>query len=136
MGAESMKKSAAAVKGIDCVYLPATNTEESAKWYMDYLGLRLRRPVHENQAQLEISPEQSIFLIKSKEPHNVNYMEINGTEQCVLTMEAENFELLYSKMKDNGAHLSDIEDNGGCGLNFYAYDPAGNKIDIWGGWPK
>jgi len=131
-----MMKSATAVKRIDCVYLPATNTEESANWYMDYLGLRLKRPVHEHQAQLEISPEQSIFLIKSKEPRNVNYTEINGTEQCILTMEVGSFEELYSKMKENGAHISDIEDNGDCGHNFYAYDPAGNKIDIWSGWPK
>lgn len=131
-----IKQSGTTVKRIDCVYLPATNTEVSAKWYMDYLGLSLKRPVHEHQAQLAISPEQSIFLIKSKEPLNVNYTEINGTEQCILTMQVENFEELYSKMKQNGARISAIEDNGGCGLNFYAFDPAGNKIDIWGGWPK
>lgn len=131
-----MTETVSAVKRIECVYLPATNTEESALWYIDNLGLRLKRPVHEHQAQLEISPKQSIFLIKSKEPQNANYTEINGTEQCILTMEVENFEVLYSKMKNNGVHISDIEDNGGCGLNFYAYDPAGNKIDIWSGWPK
>jgi hypothetical protein len=39
-------------------------------------------------------------------------------------------------MKNNGAKVSEIEDSGGCGLNFYAYDPDGNKLDIWGGWPK
>jgi catechol 2,3-dioxygenase-like lactoylglutathione lyase family enzyme len=136
MGVKKMMKSTIVAKRIDCVYLPATNTEESAKWYMDHLGLRLKRPVHEHQAQLEISPEQSIFLIKSREPLNVNYTEINGTEQCIMTMEVENFEELYSIMKDKGARISEIEDNGGCGPNFYAYDPAGNKIDIWGGWPK
>jgi catechol-2,3-dioxygenase len=124
------------VKRIECVYLPATNMEESAKWYIEHLGLKLLRPVHENQAQLGISTEQTIFLIKSKEPGNVNYIEINGSEQCILTMEVENFRELHSKMKQNGAYVTDISDNAGCGLNFYAYDPAGNKIDIWGGWPK
>jgi catechol-2,3-dioxygenase len=121
---------------IECVYLPATNTEESANWYIKHLGLELLRPVDENQAQLGISTEQTIFLIKSKEPGNVNYTEINGMEQCILTMEVENFRELYSKMKQNGAQVTDIIDNAGCGLNFYAYDPTGNKIDIWGGWPK
>jgi predicted enzyme related to lactoylglutathione lyase len=124
------------IKTIQCVYLPATNTEESAQWYIEYLGLKLLRPVHENQAQLAISSEQSIFLIKSKEPINVNYMEIGGSEQCIMTMEVENFKELHSKMQEYGSHMTDIEDNADCGLNFYAYDPAGNKIDIWSGWPK
>lgn len=124
----------ATVKRIECIYLPATNTEESAKWYIEHLDLRLLRPVHENQAQLGISQEQTIFLIKSKEPGNVNYTEINGSEQCILTMEVANFEELHSRMKQNGARVSDIEDNGDCGRNFYAYDPAGNKIDLWSGW--
>ncbi len=126
----------AIVKRIDCVYLPATNTEESAKWYVEFLGLKLLRPVHEHQAQLGISPEQTIFLIKSKEPGNANYTEINGSEQCILTMEVENFEELYTRMRQNGARVTDIDDNAGCGLNFYSYDPAGNKIDLWSGWPK
>lgn len=124
------------VKRIECVYLPATNTEESARWYVNHLDLKLKRPVDENQAQLGISAQQTIFLIKSKEPWNVNYTEINGSEQCIFTMEVEQFEELHSKMKQNGARVTDIADNGGCGRNFYAYDPAGNKIEIWSGWPK
>ncbi|GAA0134525.1 hypothetical protein YSY43_13650 [Paenibacillus sp. YSY-4.3] len=39
-------------------------------------------------------------------------------------------------MKQNGARVADIEDHGDCGRNFTAYDPAGNKIDLWSGWPK
>lgn len=126
-----------AVKKIQCVYLPATNTEVSAQWYSEYLGLKLLRPVDENQAQLGInSSEQSIFLIKSKEAINLNYVEIGGFEQCIMTMEVENFKELHSKMKENGVRVTDIEDNAGCGLNFFAYDPAGNKIEVWSGWPK
>jgi hypothetical protein len=29
------------VKRIECVYLPATNMEESARWYIEHLGLKL-----------------------------------------------------------------------------------------------
>lgn len=130
-----MDRTSTIVKRIECIYLPATNTEESAKWYVENLDLKLLRPVHENQAQLGISQEQAIFLIKSKEPGNANYTEINGSEQCMLTMEVASFEELHSKMKQNGVNVTDIEDNGDCGRHFYAYDPAGNKIDLWSGWP-
>jgi len=52
-----------------------------------------------------------------------------------MTMEVENFKVLYNKMKQDKARVTEIEDNAECGQNFYAYDPAGNKIDIWSGWP-
>ncbi|OAB40154.1 VOC family protein [Paenibacillus glacialis] len=69
-------------------------------------------------------------MIKTPEQTNLNYIEIGGTEQCALTLEVNDFHGLYSQMKNNGAKVSEIEDNGGCGLNFYAQDPDGNKLDI------
>jgi len=123
------------VKRIECVYLPAINTEESAKWYTEHLGLALLRPVDADQAQLSIGSGQAVFLIKTKEALNLTYTEVGGSEQCILTLEVENINELHTAMKRNGAKVSDIDDNGGCGLNFYACDPAGNKIDLWSGWP-
>ncbi|MCQ6564009.1 VOC family protein [Paenibacillus mendelii] len=114
---------------------PYNGYKKTAEWYMDNLGLELMRPVHEYQDQLRIPSGQTIFLIKTPEPTTLNYMQIGGTEQCALTLEVNDFHGLYSRMKNNGTNVSDIEDNGGCGLNFYAYDPDGNKLDIWGGWP-
>ncbi|QHW33681.1 VOC family protein [Paenibacillus rhizovicinus] len=124
------------VKEINCIYIPTTDTKESAQWYVHNLGLELMRPVHENQAQLRIPSGQAIFLIRTPEQTNLNYIQIGGTEQCALTLEVNDFQGLYSQMKNNGAKVSEIEDNEGCGLNFYVYDPDGNKLDIWGGWPK
>ena len=87
------------------------------------------RPPNDMQAQLRINPEQSIFLIKFLNPTNLNYMQAGGTEQCSLTLEVEGFHDLYERMKKNGANVSEIEDNGDCGLNFYAYDTC-LKIDV------
>ncbi|WP_397386529.1 VOC family protein [Paenibacillus terrigena] len=72
-------------------------------------------------------------MIKTPEQTNLNYIEIGGTEQYALTLVVNDVHGLYSQMKNNGAKVSEIEDNGGCGHNFYAYDPDGNKLDIWGG---
>ncbi|MDW0118284.1 VOC family protein [Sporosarcina thermotolerans] len=124
------------VKEINCIYIPTTNTEKTAHWYINNLGLELTAPITENQAQLRIPSGTSIFLIKTSRPTTLNYLEISGTVQSALTLEVNDFHILYLRMKDNGANVSDIEDNGSCGLNFYAYDPDGNKLDIWSGWPS
>ena len=117
------------VKEINCIYIPTTDTEKSAQWYTDNLGLTLMRPVHENQAQLRIPSGQAIFLIKTAERTNLNYIQIGGTEQCALTIEVNDFHGLHGRMKKNGANVSEIENNGSCGFNFYTYDPDGNMLD-------
>ncbi|WP_026673430.1 VOC family protein [Alkalihalobacterium bogoriense] len=123
------------IKAINCIYIPTTDTEKAATWYMQNLGLELLAPCTDNQAQLQIPSGPSIFLIKTPKPTTLNYIEISGTEQCTLTLEVLDFHTLYNTMKESGAKVSAIEDNASCGLNFYAYDPDGNKLDIWSGWP-
>ncbi|GLX69333.1 VOC family protein [Paenibacillus glycanilyticus] len=124
------------VKEINCIYIPTTDTEESAKWYMNNLGLELMRPVDENQAQLRIPSGQAFFLIKTPTRTTLNYIQNEGIEQSALTLEVNDFHGLYSRMKNSGVKISEDSDNEGCGLNFNAYDPDGNKLDIWSGWPK
>ncbi|MFD1205592.1 MULTISPECIES: VOC family protein [Sporosarcina] len=125
------------VKKIETIYLPVNNPKASAKWYEEHLQLKTMGPIEEDadQAQLVLNSGQSIFLIKSKNAVNANFTEINGTEQCSITLEVNNFQRLYEALKANGATITEIVDNDDCGKNFYVYDMDGNKIDIWSGWP-
>jgi hypothetical protein len=122
---------------IECVYLPASNPYLSADWYVRNLGLTLLRPVNPDsaQAQLQFQNEQTIFLIRTQHRQHANFIQMEGWEQCPLTIEVENLEEVYRAMSAYGVKLEPIEDNKGCGKNFYAYDPNGTKIDVWGGWP-
>jgi catechol 2,3-dioxygenase-like lactoylglutathione lyase family enzyme len=126
------------VNGIQSVYLPVTNPKKSADWYASHLGLRLLRPVDGNaqQAQLGFPEGQTLFLIQTREKETANFKEINGTIQCPITIQVSDIDQLYKQLRDSGANIDNLEDNGDCGVNFYIYDPDGNKIDIWGGWPK
>lgn len=121
------------VVGIHCIYIPVTNIKKSADWYVNNLHLTLIRAVDEtsNHAQLKIASEQAIFLIKTKEQMNLNYQEIDGNEQCFLTIEVANIHKLHQQLVNNGVDVSGIQDNGDCGLNLYIKDPDGNLIDIW-----
>jgi predicted enzyme related to lactoylglutathione lyase len=124
-------------KRIECVYLPASNPCASADWYVRNLGLTLLRPVNPDsaQAQLQFPNKQTIFLIQTQHRQHANFVQTEGWEQCPLTIEVENLEEVYSAMSSGGVKVGPIEDNKGCGKSFYAYDPDGTKIDVWGGWP-
>lgn len=124
------------VKGINCIYVPVSRVKESAEWYSRNLGLPILNEVNEDstQAQLKICGNQSIFLIKTSEKTNLTYTEVNGHEQCILTLEVNDIKELYEHLKKNGAPVEEILDNAECGLSFYVKDPDGNKIDLWGGW--
>src|SRR5713226_2988629 len=122
---------------IECVYLPASSPSLSAEWYVRHLGLTLLRPVHPDsaQAQLQFPNEQTLFLIQTQHRQHANFVQSEGVEQCPLTLEVENLEAVYHAMSAGGVTVEPIQDNQGCGKNFYAYDPDGTKIDVWGGWP-
>ncbi|MBB4824650.1 catechol-2,3-dioxygenase [Sporosarcina luteola] len=126
------------VKRIETVYLPVQNPAASAEWYRHNLKLAHAAPIEPNatQAQLLVGSGQSLFLIKSKEPIHANFTEIGGEEQCMLTLEVEQFQELHERLSKDGVMVTKIEDHEGCGENFYVYDPDGNKLDIWSGWPK
>ncbi|WP_373876547.1 VOC family protein [Paenibacillus spongiae] len=49
----------------------------------------------------------------------------------ILMFQVEDIEKLYSSLKQSGAEVEEIRDNGGCGLEFYFYDPEGNKYVAW-----
>ncbi|MDZ5472896.1 VOC family protein [Bacillus sp. 31A1R] len=130
------KQTVSVVKGINCIYIPTSNIKKSATWYMENLNLVLLIDVNEEstQAQLKITPEQSIFLIKTPEKFNLTYKEIDGHEQCLLTLEVTNINDLHEKLRNNLDDIEEIQDHNECGSSFYIKDPDGNKIDIWGGW--
>jgi len=104
---------------------------------VQHLGLTLLRPVQPDfaQAQLQFPNAQTIFLIRTEHRQPANFVQSDGAEQCPLTIEVENLEEMHRAMSDAGVPVGPIQDNQGCGQDFYAYDPDGTKIDVWGGWP-
>lgn len=130
------QKTAANVKGINCVYLPASNLIKSADWYVNNLGLVLLNEITDDstQAQLQISAEQFIFLIKTEKKSNLTFVEVDGNEQCILTLEVLDIKALHEQLRSNLVEMEEVQNNNECGLSFSVKDPDGNKIDIWGGW--
>lgn len=125
------------IKRIETIYLPVANPKASADWYAKHLKLKALGPVESDATQVQLTLEsgQFIFLIQSKDRVNANFTEIGGEDQCSITLQVTDFHRLYEELLMNGAEVTAIEDNHDCGQNFYVYDPDGNKLDIWSGWP-
>ncbi|WP_143111607.1 VOC family protein [Paenibacillus sp. BC26] len=50
-----------------------------------------------------------------------------------ICFEVDRINELYRQMKDSGAKVSELKENGGCGGAFHFFDPDGNKYTAWQG---
>ncbi|MBD8070674.1 VOC family protein [Bacillus sp. PS06] len=117
---------------IGTTYLPVSDIERSAEWYVAKLGAQLSYK-DEDKAILNMA-NQSIFLVKSKEDQSSNFYDIHGEERFSLTFEVDGLEALEAIHKEftmKQMRVGDIENRGHSGRNFVFYDLDGNKFDVW-----
>lgn len=117
---------------IGTTYIPVTNVELSAEWYVNKLGAELSYK-DEDKAILNLA-NQSIFLVKSNENQSSNFIDIYGQERFSLTFEVNGLDALEALHRDfieNEIRVGDIENRGHSGRNFVFYDLDDNKFDVW-----
>ncbi|MCM3706835.1 MULTISPECIES: VOC family protein [Cytobacillus] len=117
---------------VGTTYIPVTNLDLSADWYVNKLGAELSYK-DQDKAILNFA-NQSIFLVKSKEDQSANFFDIYGNECFSLTFEVNGLsalEAIHKDFKQNGISVGEIEDRGHSGRNFVFYDLDGNKFDVW-----
>ncbi|MCR2803535.1 VOC family protein [Paenibacillus soyae] len=120
------------VKGVHCTYLPVSSLERSRTWYMQALGLK---PFERNDSILIMGSGQWIFLLESKDRPNANFTtdqwEGDNFEMFSLTFETGDILTLHQSLREHGASVEAITDNGSCGLQFRFKDPDGNRFNVW-----
>ena len=117
---------------VGTTYIPVTNVELSSEWYVNKLNAELSYK-DGDKAILNLA-NQSIFLVKSKEHQNSNFIDIYGEERFSLTFEVDGMDALKTIHKDfmgKGIRVGEIENRGHSGRNFVFYDIDGNKFDVW-----
>lgn len=117
---------------IGTTYIPVTNVELSAEWYVNKLGAELSYK-DEDKAILNFA-NQSIFLVRSNENQSSNFIDIYGQERFSLTFEVnglDDLEALHRDFIENEIRVGDIENRGHSGRNFVFYDLDDNKFDVW-----
>ncbi|QCJ44799.1 VOC family protein [Bacillus sp. S3] len=117
---------------VGTTYIPVSNVERSAEWYVSKLGAELNYK-DEEKAIVDLA-NQSIFLVKSRENQSANFYDVHGEERFSITFEVNGLKALeeiHTNFKEKDVRVGEIEDRGHSGRNFVFYDVDGNKFDVW-----
>lgn len=99
---------------------------------MQALGLK---PFERNDSILIMGSGQWIFFLESKDRPNANFTTDNWEgddfEMFSLTFETDDIVTLHSSLREHGAAVEAITDNGSCGLQFRFKDVDGNRFNVW-----
>jgi catechol-2,3-dioxygenase len=117
---------------VGTTYIPVTNVELSAEWYVSNLGAELSYK-DEDKAILNLA-NQSIFLVKSNKDQTSNFYDVYGQERFSMTFEVNGLsalESLHNEFLNKEISVGEIEDRGHTGRNFVFLDLDGNKFDVW-----
>jgi catechol-2,3-dioxygenase len=117
---------------VGTTYIPVTNVELSAEWYVSNLDAELSYK-DEDKAILNLA-NQSIFLVKSNKDQTSNFYDVYGQERFSMTFEVNGLsalESLHNEFLNKEISVGEIEDRGHTGRNFVFLDLDGNKFDVW-----
>ncbi|MFL8938242.1 VOC family protein [Rossellomorea oryzaecorticis] len=117
---------------VGTTYIPVTNVDQSADWYVEKLGAELGF-IDKDKAIVNLA-DQSIFLVKAAENQSLNFIDSYGNERFSLTFEVNGLEALKKLHYDfvqKGIKAGEIEDRGHAGRNFVFEDIDGNMFDVW-----
>ncbi|MEK3990470.1 MULTISPECIES: VOC family protein [Robertmurraya] len=117
---------------VGTTYIPVTNVEDSADWYVTNLAAELSYQ-DADKAIINLA-NQSFFLVKANENQSSNFLDYKGGKWFSVTFEVDGMDALqnlHKEFKEKGVRVGDIENRGHAGRNFVFYDLDGNGFDVW-----
>jgi catechol 2,3-dioxygenase-like lactoylglutathione lyase family enzyme len=117
---------------VGTTYIPVSNVEESAEWYVRNLDAVLSYQ-DSDKAIINLA-NQSFFLVKASKGENSNFLDYKGEKWISLTFEVDGLTALLELQKElseKGVQVGEVENRGHAGRNFIFYDPDGNGFDVW-----
>lgn len=119
------------LKMVSCIYVPCADPERTMNWFRAQFQL-----LSSDGPWLTLENGTDLMFIETTDETRMKY---NGKswggdpnfDMPILMFQVEDLEKLYNSMKQSGSEIEEIRDNGGCGREFYFYDPEGNKYVAW-----
>lgn len=124
---------------LQVIELPVKNVKESVQWYTEMFGLGFCFPYHEgdDEAWLDLNG-MGLGLIRSNsnELPKLDFVTSKGERKPFFTFQVNNIKELHEEMIQKGVEVQEMVYKQGGGYSFQFFDPNGNHLGIWGGWPK
>ena len=121
----------ARIERVGHVVLNVSDTQASAQWYVDVLGMELMNytPGLEMAFLSFGVSDHDIALVKAPEGTELGSP---GLSHTALALEGGEDELreIYQKIKASGAEIDFLADHG-LSRSFYFFDPDGNRLEIF-----
>ncbi|AYA75819.1 VOC family protein [Bacillus sp. Y1] len=117
---------------VGTTYIPVTNVEHSADWYVTNLAAELS--YQDSEKAIINLANQSFFLVKASENQSSNFLDYKGEKWFSVTFEVNGMDALqnlHQGLVEKGVRVGDIENRGHAGWNFVFYDFDGNGFDVW-----
>lgn len=113
-------------------YIPVSDLYRSAEWYAAHLGFQI---VFEDPLYLELRNESGIrmMLIPNEDGIHCHMSYANGP-QAVHGFIVPDPEAAYRQLEERGIQVGSMSRY--QGLSFGFHDPDGNRIELWGDYPK
>jgi catechol 2,3-dioxygenase-like lactoylglutathione lyase family enzyme len=112
------------------VRLPASNMEESVRWYEAFFGFETIWKT-EDEADLKLEPGPYLFLKRTNRPVSIAF-EHDGRAYSVISIRTSDIEACRKRLMDAGVQVTEIIRTWDIDRlqEFDAIDPAGNRINI------
>ncbi|XEC95786.1 VOC family protein [Paenibacillus tarimensis] len=132
----------ATIKAVSCIELPVRDMQRAVDFYVFHLGFYLdtvknRLPIEAGNTEVFIYPASggNIMLVQTDGEERLAFTR-QGRPNHVLILEVnEDIDNCHERLAEAGVRISPIKDSGGCGKSFDVYDPDGNLIKLWFGYP-
>lgn len=115
--------------GIDGVYIPVTNRQQSEAWYIKHFGL-------EQGGDYLLAGRQEVFLRERTDQQVLTFRTNdwleNGEsyEMPIVCFSTSDISGLYDNTRSNGIRVGELLEHNWF-REFDFYDPDGNKLKVW-----
>jgi predicted enzyme related to lactoylglutathione lyase len=122
---------------VQIIELPVRNVKRSAEWYTEWFGFGYYFPFKEGDeaAWLNVNG-MALGLVRSQAYPLRGFAGVDGSEKPAFTLQVDNIQELHAAMAQRDVIVHELVYKPGGGYSFLFLDPDGNRIGVWGGWPK
>jgi len=124
---EKMNMVEALLKRVNCLYLPTADPHNISEWFKRFFGL-------DRNGWIKLGDGLSLIILPTRDEVRTKFTVdewagIPNYEMYMLQFEVSNDIIeLHRSLKESGAVVEELRDQGGCGMEFGFYDPDGNKF--------